>query len=177
MTEPGTEDKRAWVRVGVQRENEFVAERAPDLGIVAEINPAKADDPYTHDLMVRVASDLKAVRTPLFKARELYGLDPQYTITFNVKDYNRYAELYPDILVIFDVRWAADKAEMQLGDTTYRVAPMHATYWGFLSHIADAIDTCGNQKHVYARRDNDDQGNARDSWVLDARLLHRVYEK
>lgn len=177
MADPNTEDKLSWVKVGVDRENEFVAVRALQLGIAAEINPDKESDPYTHDLRVRVQSDLKAVRTPLFKARELYGTDPQYTVTLNVKDYNRYADLYPDILVIFDVLWADNKASMEIGGTLYRVAPMHETYWGFLSHIADAIEACGNQKHTYQRRVDDTDGNAKWSWVFDVRKLHRVYEK
>jgi hypothetical protein len=177
MSDPNTENKMAWVQVGVERENNFVAERAPKLGIAAEINPAKAEDPYTHDLMVRVVSDLKAVRTPLFMARELYRLDPQYTVTLNVKDYDRYADLYPDIVVIFDVLWAEDNIEREFNGTLYRVEPMHATYWGFLSHIADAITTCGNHKHTYQRRLDDTDGNAKWSWVFDVRKLHRVHEK
>ena len=54
---------------------------------------------------------------------------------------------------------------------------MHSTYWGFLSHIADAIAASGDQKHTYQRRVDDTDGNAKWSWVFDVRKLHEVYEK
>ena len=57
------------------------------------------------------------------------------------------------------------------------IDPMHSTYWGLLSHIADAIAASGDQKHTYQRRVDDTDGNAKWSWVFDVRKLHEVYEK
>lgn len=159
-----TEDKAAWCEAGAKAEVEF-ARRLRKFGFSGGINIEKDDDPFAHDLFVTVPSDLKTVRTPLFMARELYGLDPQYTVTFNVKDGQRYAKLYPNILVIFDVKW--DVTEWN----DKKVEPMHRTYAGFLSDIRRAIKAAGVQKIRYQRRISDTGGNAKESFVFDVRLL------
>lgn len=117
-------------------------------------------------------SDLKTVRTPLFKANDLYGIDPQFAVTFNEKDGRRYAELYPNIIVIFDVMW--ETTEMIIGGLQYNVKPMHRTYVGFLSSIRQAIKMDGSQKIEYARRKDDESGNAKTSFVFDVRRLQEI---
>jgi len=120
-----TEDRMAWYAQAHIHEQQFVDTRLPALGMVGIINPAKATDVFAHDLMLTMQADLKSVRTPLFKARELFGIDPQYAVTFNVKDWNRYTDLYPNIVVVFDVDWK-DTSKV-IGGITYRVQPMQAT--------------------------------------------------
>lgn len=167
-----TEDKRAWCEYGDEAERAFSIGRLFDLGLSGAVNLEKRTNPYAHDLFVSFPTDLKTVRTPLFKARELYGLDPQYTITFNDKDAKRYLELYPDIVVVFDILW--EVTDKEIDGFPYRVDPMHLTVAGFLSDIRQAIRKDGNHKIVYQRRVNDQEGNAKESWVFDARHLHKL---
>jgi hypothetical protein len=56
----------------------------PALGCKGELNPAKQLDPYAPDLVVEGhLADLRCQRTPFFKVQELYGIDPQFAVTFN----------------------------------------------------------------------------------------------
>jgi hypothetical protein len=167
-----TEDKQAWCDYGSRAEQTFAIGRLFDLGLSGAINLEKRSNPYTHDLFVNFPVDLKTVRTPLFKAMDLYGLDPQYTITFNEKDGKRYRSLYPNIIVIFDIDW--DSTEMNIDGRVYRVNPMKMTVAGFLDDIRQAIEKSGKHKIVYQRRLNDEDGNAKQSWVLDARHLQSL---
>lgn len=166
-----TENKLAWCASGADAETEFVKKRLIDIGLDGYINPAKESDVYAHDMVMRFQSDLKTVRTPLFKAMDLYGIDPQYAVTFNLKDMRRYKELYPNIIVIFDVNWGALHWTDRTGKT-YAVKPMHKTYGGFLSDIRNAVVSCGSHVIKYKRRVDDDQGNAKESFVFDVRKLH-----
>jgi hypothetical protein len=165
-----TEDKTAWCNHGAVKEVDFANSRLFDIGLAGHINLAKKNDPYTHDLFVQFPVDLKSVTTPLFKAQDLYGLDPQYTVTFNHKDAVRYKEKYPNILVLFDINW--ETLEKDIGGHVYHVDPMHVTVAGFLSDISRAIKKSGMHKIEYKNRVNDDAGNAKVSWVFDLRLLH-----
>jgi hypothetical protein len=112
----------------------------------------------------------------LFKAQELYGIDPQYAVTFNVKDGKRYKELYPNIIVIFDVLWDENSCSMTIGGTQYSVKPMHHTFAGFLTDIRTAITLSGDKKITYRNRVNDTSGNAKESYVFDIRKLHLLKE-
>lgn len=167
-----TEDKMAWCRSAEVEERAFAVNRLFDLGLSGAVNVSKKADPFTHDLFINFQADLKTVRTPLFRSKELYNLDPQYTVTFNVKDGERYKNLYPNIVVVFDVRW--DELSKQLGDAVYTVDPMHHTYAGFLEDIRRAIILDGKKRIDYHRRLEDTSGNARSSWVFDVRRLHKL---
>jgi hypothetical protein len=125
-----------------------------------------------HDLYVQFPSDLKTVRTPLFKSMELYGIDPQYAVTFNHKDAERYKDLYPNIIVIFDILW--NDCRKEFNDVKYEVANMHLTVAGFLSDIRNAIIKSGSHRIDYTRRVEDTSGNAKSSWVFDARHLQKI---
>lgn len=166
------QDKKSWCRAAEGQERKFVTERLFQLGIGGFVNIDKLSDPYTHDLQVMFRSDLKSVTTPLFKAQELFGLDPQYTVTFNHKDGKRYSTLYPNIIVFFDVNWAV--TSKRIGQKVYEVAPMHETYAGFLSDIGRAIRACGTKSVAYQQRVDDTAGNAKSSWVFDVRHLHKI---
>lgn len=166
------EDKEAWCRAAECEEREFVAQRLIELGIEGQINPQKAVDKFTHDLVLTVRSELKTRKTPFFMAKTIFGLDPQYAVTLNYKDERRYAELYPDIIVMFDVKW--EELSKTIGGTTYEVQPMHETYAGFLGDIRRAIEADGGQRHRYRNRVDDTNGNAKTSWIFDVRRLHRL---
>jgi hypothetical protein len=167
-----TEDKLAWCEKGADAEALFTVGRLFDLGLVGHINLEKASNKFTHDLFVQFKADLKTIRTPLFKAQEMYGIDPQYAITFNLKDGERYAKLYPNIVVVFDVKW--EQTTMNIGGFIYEVKPMHETYAGFLNDIRKAIMKSGGKKIEYSKRVDDNSGNAKASWVFDVRELQRL---
>lgn len=167
-----TENKQAWCSNAEADERAFAVNRLFDLGLAGGVNVGKRTNKYTHDLFVNFPADLKSVRTPLFKAKEHFGIDPQYAVTFNLKDQQRYSELYPNIVVIFDVNWSTTVKE--IGGQVYRVEPMHETFAGFLRDIHNAVVAADWQQIIYSRRVDDTAGNAKSSWVFDVRLLHRL---
>lgn len=168
-----TEDKSYWCKAyGPDVEKPF-AQSLERFGLVGALNPLKESDPFSHDLVVNFPSDLKTVRTPLFKAQELYGIDPQFAVTFNRKDMRRYMQLYPNIVVFFDVQWISCQASF--GGKTHYVQDMRLLASGFLTDIQRAIVADGLQMHTYQRRVNDTNGNAKESWVFDIRRLHQIY--
>lgn len=174
MTIEDTEDKLAWCeKFGGETEFVFASKRMHEIGLPTFVNPAKNQDKYTHDLYTIFPADLKTVRTPLFKSLELFGIDSQYAVTFNVKDGTRYAKLYPNIVVIFDVEWKT-QCSMIIGSKNYQVQPMHQTHAGFLQDIRNAIIKSGNKKIKYSRRVDDESGNAKESFVFDVRNLQRL---
>jgi hypothetical protein len=38
--------------------------------------------------------------------KNLFGIDPEFAVTINERDLTRYEELYPNLVIILDVRWA-----------------------------------------------------------------------
>lgn len=170
-----TEDKQAWCLAAEIEERRFVEERLPELGLTGEINPAKKFDKYAHDMFVNGwPADLKSQKTPLFKARELFGLDPQYVVSFNENDGKRYSDNYPNIMVFFDVDW--QETTRFIGGRLYEVEPFRATYAALLDSVWRAIESDGLQKHDYLNRVDDVLGNAKSSWIFDVRRLHRLVE-
>lgn len=166
------EDKLAWCAYGEETEHVFSQQRLFDLGLAGHVNLEKKTNPYTHDLFVQFPVDLKTVTTPLFMAREMYDLDPQYTVTINHKDVTRYKQLYPNILIMFDVNWK--ELSKEINGNVYTVAPMTTTVAGFVSDVRRAVQKCGNKKITYKNRIDDNSGNAKESWIFDIRHLHQV---
>ena len=58
-----TEDKQAWCKYGEKLEREFVASKSFDFSSF-RINPDKETNPYTYDLVMENAADLKSCKTP-----------------------------------------------------------------------------------------------------------------
>jgi hypothetical protein len=166
------EDKLAWCAYGEETEHVFSQQRLFDLGLAGHVNLEKKTNPFTHDLFVQFPVDLKTVTTPLFMAREMYDLNPQYTVTINHKDVTRYKQLYPNILIMFDVNWK--ELSKEINGNVYTVAPMTTTVAGFVSDVRRAVQKCGNKKITYKNRIDDNSGNAKESWVFDIRHLHQV---
>lgn len=117
------EDKSFWILAGEEKERLFVEAVLPRLGFRGSVNPAKQTDRYAPDLLVegRLA-DLKCQRTPFFRASELYGVEAQYAVTFNRKDFERYRTDWPSIDIFFWVHW--QETERQIGGRTYSVEEM-----------------------------------------------------
>jgi hypothetical protein len=174
-----TEDKSWWVQnYGVPLEEYFISNVAPKISYVnIKINPEKTVNPYAADLLITSTgrlADLKCQQTPFFKALELYKMDPQYTVTFNQKDYIRYLEHYPNITIIFWVRWDKTSYTSNKNDNAkiYTVKPMNGVWSCELSHIVDWVNKKRAPLHTYIRRRDDHEGNARDSYLLDLNLMY-----
>ena len=167
------EDKLWWCEQAGQWERRFVRRVAPRIGLDARLNPDKQDSPYVHDLFVdgRVA-DLKYRQTPFFTAGR-YGLDAQFTVTLNKKDYERYREEYPGISIYFWVDWKQTK--MALGARVRRVSPMTGLWVAPLPSLAQFVHDGRAPLHSYKRRVDDQRGNAKSSFLLDLRWLECLW--
>lgn len=144
------QDKAAWCRWGEDAEIRLAGPLLPNGGALMR-NPAKASDPYTHDLFVVLPADLKTIRTR-FRTADRYGIDPRSAVTINRKDLERYARLYPTIVILLDVDYGDYKRFCS------------AT----LTQIRELVRSGRSRLHVYRDRVADTAGNARDSYVFDA---------
>lgn len=164
ITQRDLQDKGPWCLTGATYEQVFVGKYGAELGL--GINPAKEKDPYAPDLInlkTQNLADLKTQNTPFFQSGIRYGIDPQYAVTFNVKDYRRYKEYYPSIIIYFWVVWIATRFE---GSTTVSVNEMEGVWMISLTDI-EAMIKAGAPVHSYAQRVFDVIGNAKGSFVLD----------
>lgn len=145
-----TENKDEWCALGESLERVFL-ERCWRGGIGVSRNPDKVNNAYTFDAMLTLPCDIKTVSTPFHTAHR-YGVPAKYAVTLNGKDIARYAEKYPNIVIVFDVA--------------------HDLYQGVhlapLSRVIEKIDQGAVQAHYYQRRVNDER-NAKYSFVLDVR--------
>ena len=133
-------NKRAWCEeYGDKVERSFCVDRLYDLGLTGFMNLEKKKNVYAHDMFSVFPSDLKTVRTPFFKAWEKFQIDPQYAVTINMKDMQRYKDLYPNIVVVFDVLWDDKICKKFIEGVEYGVKPMHKTYAGFIQDIRAAV--------------------------------------
>lgn len=166
-----TEDKMFWCRHGEQKELEFVKFCRIELPLLrARINPAKlAGDQYAPDLLVAdKLADLKRQDTPFFNASR-YSVSPQYAVTFNRKDYERYREHYRGLTVYFFIDWDAATA---FGVT---VQPMRVVGRIAFDRLAGWIEAGKLREHFYERRQERTDGNAKSSFVFDCRRLELLY--
>lgn len=172
---PNTEDKQHWVeQYGVEHESRFL-KTLWTHGIDAIINPDKRSDQYAHDLsLVTWPGDLKTVETPFFKAQQNYDCDPQYTVTLNLKDVSNYELKCPHVMLFFHIVWQKN-TEMVIGGTRYSVRPMQGVWMVWLpmfNYLRDAFPVI-----EYERRQDDQNGNAKDSYVFDVRSFPKLFKK
>jgi hypothetical protein len=162
------QDKKAYVKFGVKKEKEFIAffdQHIEPGGCI--INPKKETDPYAPDIILYgELADLKTQLTPFFTSAR-YKMDPQYTVTFNKKDVERYDDLYPHIQIVFWIDWQT--AEWK----TIKVPPVHGVYLATFKQVRDM--TMNAPLHEYKDRKADQQGNARSSYLLDVRKFTQLY--
>lgn len=170
------QDKQGWAKYAAELLEPKAIERLiREYGIPAILNPEKHTNPYAPDLLFgseRKLGDLKIQNTPFFMAQKLYQVDPQYCATFNDKDGMRYRERYPNILIIFVVDWQTTSYTSQRG-ITYEVEPMRRVYIGTLDEVRKAA----RARHLYTDRKHDTKGNAKESWLIDLRMLTELKPK
>jgi len=162
-----TEDRRWWYAFGEQEEFAFIA-LLKSYGVDVRRNPAKAVDRTTPDLLIKGRlSDVKAQRTPFFTAFQ-YGLPAQYTVRFNRKDYERYAERWPHIWLYFWIRW--DTCTWQDLVVPHVDDVFAIPFVRLRTLVANAPE------HFYDRRKTDPRANAKSSFLLDARDMASLRE-
>jgi len=150
------EDKQAWCDHGEKEEKKFLEEKKVS-GWDISLNPQKAHNKYAHDFVSVCPVDLKTMTTPFRLSEDLYGIPSSRAVTINKKDFERYAKLYPNIIILCNV--------------------VHANKM-FTITVSRARKLISEKKarlHKYKNRKNDDKGNARCSYVFDTNDLDEVY--
>lgn len=169
--EHDTEDKQFWVKKYYLKEVEFCERLAPNINIKAVINPNKRDNPTLPDLLVngRLA-DLKYQSTPFYSAGVNYGYDPQYTVTFNQKDYFNYQDNYPDLDIFYWVDYPDMKKEYR--GNIVKINRFEGVFFIKFQDLKGLIEEKHSPLHDYQRRTRDTVGNAKSSYLLDIRDFH-----
>lgn len=171
ITKIDLQNKGTWCTHGEDKEKVFVDKYGHQLGLI--INPKKETNKYAPDLSNFLESelaDLKTQNTPFFSAQWKYGYNPQYTVTFNKNDADRYREYYPDLVIYFWVDWVAiryfKKSKSQrYPDTNIKVVPMTGVWKVAFKDLDEIIKN--SPLHEYEERVGDDQGNAKESYLID----------
>ena len=161
-----TENRKDYYKKGESYEKQFVARYPEDY----RMNPAKeAGDIYAPDILYKgEVAELKARFTPLYLSYKNYGVDPSWANTINVKDVERYEKDYPNIWVVF---WLWYKSSTEYSIHVPALERVH------IIKFEDLKEVCRISPIIkYQRRENDDTGNAKDSYVIDLSLIP-VYEK
>lgn len=172
MSKPvDTEARDKWYKHGEDLEDLFLQTVAPSLSLPIQINPNKELDPTVIDMvyMGKYDADLKTQNTPFFTSNK-YGVPPQYAVTFNKKDYERYKRLYPFSIIFFWIHWTT------LEWSGNKVKPMNAVYKVPFWKICRDIESGSVKLHTYTRRKEDKRANAKDSYVLDIRNYTEIKE-
>ncbi|MRM79006.1 hypothetical protein GJI91_08900 [Lactococcus lactis subsp. cremoris] len=172
-----TESRNEWYKWGENKEQDFITKIVPKLQLDIQINPQKETMPWVIDLVDYTNdkfADLKVQNTPFFTAsRYCYKgvpYDPEYTVTFNKKDYENYMQNYPDCHIYFWVNWE---------QTHYKnivLNPLWGIWRASISDIDNIISNGEATLHSYQFRRNDDH-NAKESFLLnlnDSRVFERL---
>jgi len=102
--------------------------------------------------------DLKTLTTPWIYSERMFGIPPTYAISINRKDLRRYYQLYPNIIIILDVQYP----------------DYQAAHWTDLDRLKIFVKSGKVQLHKYQTRIDDDQGNAKDSYIFDVRWFPKL---
>lgn len=129
-------------------------------------NPAKILTPWEIDLYDYTnnhPADLKTQNTPFFTCGKYrYGsssYNPQYTVTFNKKDFENYRDNHPDCDIYFWINWK------QLHYYNITINPLCGVWRAPFAKMAKKITSGEVALHTYQHRINDDH-NAKDSYLF-----------
>jgi hypothetical protein len=160
------QDKSPWCKEGESIEENFISLYGQKLGLT--INPEKTDNSYAPDLFDlknKIRADLKTQNTPFFQAKLRYNLNPQFSVTFNWKDYKRYKKLYPEIDIYFWVNWIPIQFQNQNG--IIKVNPMQGVWKVSFNSLMKLVESNKYPLHSYYQRVYDNKGNAKSSYVIE----------
>ena len=155
MTPLNTENKLEWCALGEELENKFV-KQVDVVGWDVSINPEKSENKYVHDMVATIPVDLKSMPTPWKLSQSMFGIPPEYAISINKKDIDRYARLYPNIIILCDVLWTGKIYSLTIPRALRLIRAGKVGY------------------HQYKKRINDTDGNAKDSYIFDLRHLDEL---
>jgi len=167
------QDKAWFVAYGQAVEQRFVDEIAPLLGLPIRIHPDKAMNPYGPDLLIGGSqlADLKTKIRPFFTSEKLFGIPPTYAMSFNRKDYLRYREKYPSIVLYW---WIVREPEERYGIKTCAIEGVWRVRF---AELAARIEAGEAPLHEYQNRVNDQQGNGKSSYIFDLRTFEQLWRK
>jgi hypothetical protein len=163
------QDKAFWMEQGARQEERFLAV-AQQMGLSRlHFNPGKCADPTEIDFLWRnYFADLKTQVTPFFYA-DRYGFNPRFTVTFNHKDYQHYANRYGGpVHIFFWVDWTILEFRGRQIDYLYGIYVMP------LAGIIQQIESERAPLHEYHQRKDDQLGNAKSSYLLDVRDMKTI---
>lgn len=170
------QDKGQWCVNGASQEETFVSSFGKQLGV--RINPEKRVNKYAVDLIDNngTLADLKVQNTPFFKAKSLFGKDPQFCVVFNKKDKERYERYYPNCNIYFWVDWIAtfyDSDTEHPNSQKINVKPMKGVWQIEFQDLLKIINK--SPLHEYLQRRCDNNGNAKSSYILN--LQEKEFKK
>ena len=161
-------DRHWWYLHGEKLENKFIEICNNHLGLVAIINPEKLIKKTAVDLIIDGRlSDLKTQNTPFFTSGK-YGIEPQYCVTFNRKDYHYYSQKYSEIDIYFWIEWTQLRYRMHI------VPYMAGIYRISFKKLAKIIED-GVPEHTYLNRQDPANRNAKSSFLLDVRKMENLF--
>ena len=149
------QDKKAYVEWGGAQEHPFTQKNAVK-GWRFAMNPEKAHNPYAHDLFACVPIDLKTMDRQWDHSQRMFGIPSEWAVSINTKDFVKYARECENIIIVLDVRW------------------LNAVYTITLDRARYLIGRRRAKRHFYKDRVDDEDGNAKDSFVFDLRDLDRT---
>ena len=168
-----TEDKNYWCQKGESIEEAFVREIVPRINRKLIIHPNKIVNKTYIDLLdlnTNTEADLKMQNTPFFKA-SMYRFDPQYTVTFNKKDYENYRVNYPGANIYWWVNW--EQTSLVIHNEKYSVDPLYGVWEAAFSQMRSIIESGKAPLHEYIHR-KWDPINAKSSYLFDLNSFTRL---
>jgi hypothetical protein len=165
------QNKKSWCEIGGKLEQDFITEIAPGLGLPLIIHPEKKQNPYVADLyntQTDCPAELKTRLTPFFTAAD-YGLDPQFAVTFNQKDYVHYVKNWKVLEIYFWIAW-----KKRFFQGLNRVLFMYGVWKTNFEMIQALIEIEKAPLHHYQQRQHDQRHNAKSSYLFDLRRFERL---
>lgn len=166
------QDKAAWCEKGAEDEAYFLEHVAPAYNLPLIVHPGKSTDKYETDFQTidrKTDVDLKHVTTPFYTAGQ-YDCDPDFTVTFNHKDYIRYRYKYPEsgdraLIIMFWCHWEWGNEYQTV------VAPIRGIWSVTIATVDGWIRAREIPCHSYQQRQGECGSNAKHSWLIDLRRL------
>lgn len=161
-----TEIRQGWYIEAEKWEQDFIKKYGETYKLI--INPSKSISKYAPDLFMltnSMSADLKLLKEPFYKSKNIFNIEPQYCWTFNVSDYFSYSAEYPDSFGIFI--WKIFEQSNKYG---VNINKEESVYYTTLFDLKRIINKEG-KIHKYIRRMNDNNGNSYGSYGIDLRRL------
>lgn len=160
-------NKQACVKYGQKKEREFlelIRHQGIDIYGISLLGLKYEPDFQQYGKL----AELKTQETPFFMAQERYGLDPQYCVSFNRYDYERYSADYPGLLIYFWVKW--ETLEAHIGQRTFVLRPLHGIWLLTAERMHLLVGKA--KEHFYKERGGQ---NKKSSFGLDLREMDMIW--